>query len=358
MLCGLHFIPSVGPAEKPATTYYEECLDLAARADKLGYSSFKIGEHHFFDYGGYSPDPVTFLAAASQRTRRIRLATGGVFPAFTHPIKLASQLVMLDNLCHGRLDVGFAPAFLPGEFDAFQVPLEESGPRFEEGIEAIRSLWKDDEVTWDGPLFRFGPIRLLPRPVQKPHPPIWITATFTPELFEWSGRHGYYLMLVPYVSSHESVSNLVSLYRNAWQQHNHPAGRERVQMTFHCYLAERGEQARDEARPYFQHYRSKVLQAVQAWSARKTAAYPGYEHLFSALHKLSYEEALQQGQLLIGSPDEVTRQVEQLREWYGEIEPSLLISFGNMPASRARRTLDLFARDVLPRFPHVDASPG
>jgi alkanesulfonate monooxygenase SsuD/methylene tetrahydromethanopterin reductase-like flavin-dependent oxidoreductase (luciferase family) len=165
---GIHFIPTVGPEEKSAAAYYDECLDLAERADALGYGSIKIGEHYLFDYGGYSPDPIAFLSAAAQRTQRIRLATGGVFPAFTHPVKLASQLAMLDHLSHGRLDVGFARAFLPEEFDAFQVPLDESGSRFEEGIEAIRWLWTHDEASWSGQRYQFGPVRILPRPCQQP----------------------------------------------------------------------------------------------------------------------------------------------------------------------------------------------
>src|SRR5262249_23558165 len=144
-------------SEKSGAQYYDECLELSEHADRLGYSCIKTVEHYFRPYGGYSPDPVTFLSAAAQRTRRIRLITGAVLPAFNHPIKLAGKLAMLDNLSHGRLDVGFARAFLPEEFDAFEISMDESRPRFEEGIAAVKRLWTEQEVSFDGQFFHFGP---------------------------------------------------------------------------------------------------------------------------------------------------------------------------------------------------------
>jgi ABC-type nitrate/sulfonate/bicarbonate transport system substrate-binding protein len=103
---GVGFFPDGGPDRISARQYYDEALALAERADALGYDSLKMVEHHFTSYGGYSPDPAVFLAACAQRTRRIRLVTGAVLPAFNHPLKLAGQLAMLDALSGGRLDVG------------------------------------------------------------------------------------------------------------------------------------------------------------------------------------------------------------------------------------------------------------
>src|SRR5439155_1004718 len=89
-------------------TWVADVLDLAEEADRLGYDSVKIVEHYFTSYGGYSPDPCVFLAACSQRTRRLRMVTGAVLPVFNHPLKLAGQLTMLDAISGGRLDAGFA----------------------------------------------------------------------------------------------------------------------------------------------------------------------------------------------------------------------------------------------------------
>src|SRR5213592_4077575 len=116
MQFGVQFFPDVRPDEKSGEQYFQEALDLAEEADRLGFSHIRIVEHYFHPYGGYSPNPIVFLAAAAQRTKRARLVTGAVLPAFNHPLKLAGEIAMLDALSRGRLDVGFARAFLPHEF--------------------------------------------------------------------------------------------------------------------------------------------------------------------------------------------------------------------------------------------------
>lgn len=348
MRFGINFFPTVSPEEKSGAQFYDECLELSRRADELGYSSIKTVEHYFFAYGGYSPDPVTFLTAAAMVTRNARLVTGAVIPAFSHPCKLAGKLAMLDNISHGRLDVGFARAFLPDEFAAFQTSMEESRPRFEEGIEACRRLWTEEDVVFKGQFHQFGPVTLLPRPYQQPHPPIWVAATFTPESFEWAGRNGYNLMIVPYVSTRDKVAELLKLYRDSWIAAGHQPGGEQIQMSYHCYVAESGETARREGKIYFDDYTNKLLVAVSAWSRHKTDQYKGYENLVQAIKKNTYEDALRDTKVFVGTPAEVAEQIELVTSWYGEVEPSLQINFGNMPHAAALRSLELFAAEVMP----------
>src|SRR5207248_707444 len=144
-------------------------LRLAGRGDELGYTSAKCVEHYFNDYGGHTPSPIVLLSAIAARTRRLRPITGAVIPAFNHPIKLAAELAMLDNLTNGRLDVGFGRAFIPEEFDAFGVNMDDSRAKFEEGVALIRRLWTEERVTHRGRFWSFENVRLNPRPVQKPH---------------------------------------------------------------------------------------------------------------------------------------------------------------------------------------------
>src|ERR1700723_4676022 len=108
MQFGVQFFPDVRPEERSAEQYFREALDIAEEADRLGFSHIRIVEHYFHHYGGYSPNPVVFLAAAAQVTKHARLVTGAVLPAFNNPLKLAGELAMLDALCDGRLDMGFA----------------------------------------------------------------------------------------------------------------------------------------------------------------------------------------------------------------------------------------------------------
>src|SRR5207248_9695952 len=140
MQFGVQFFPDVRPEEKSAEAYFQEAVDLAEEADRLGFSHTRIVEHYFHPYGGYSPNPMLFLAAAAQRTSQARLVTGAVLPAFNHPLKLAGEIGMLDAISGGRLDVGFARAFLPHEVRRFGRSPDESVARFRVGLEHVGLL--------------------------------------------------------------------------------------------------------------------------------------------------------------------------------------------------------------------------
>src|SRR5947207_11319208 len=150
MEVGVNFFPDVRPEEKPADVYFDECLRLVAQADELGFHHIRIVEHYFERYGGYSPNPITFLSAASQRSRRIKLITGAVLPAFNHPLKLAGEIGMLDAISKGRLEVGFARAFLPHALGRFRIALGECRGRFDVGIETVARLLGSEQRTHNG----------------------------------------------------------------------------------------------------------------------------------------------------------------------------------------------------------------
>src|SRR5271163_4588124 len=144
MQVGIQFFPDVGPGvgpgQKSARDYWQEALHLVGLVDHYAYSHVRTIEHYFNAYGGYSPNPLVFLAAASQRTKTARLVTGAVLPAFNHPLKLAGELAMLDAISNGRLEIGFARAFLPHEYSRFGIDVNTSRARFEEGMEQVRRL--------------------------------------------------------------------------------------------------------------------------------------------------------------------------------------------------------------------------
>ena len=121
---GIQFFPAVGPDQKPADQYWREALELTQLAEQLGFTNVRTVEHYFLSYGGYSPDPLIFLAAAAALTRSMRLITGAVLPVFNNPLKLAGQIGMVDAISAGRLEVGFARAFLPHEFARFGISME------------------------------------------------------------------------------------------------------------------------------------------------------------------------------------------------------------------------------------------
>src|SRR4051812_21914373 len=243
MQFGINFFSSVRQEQKSAVQYFDEALQLSALADELGYSHVRTVEHYFRPYGGLTPSPIVFLSAAAARTKRIRLVTGAVIPIFNHPIKLAGELAMLDNISGGRLTVGFARAFLPEEFEAFERSMDESRARFEGGLEAVRRLWTETDVVFEDAFYRFGPITSSPRPVQHPHPPIMVAAIGTPTSFEWAGRQGYGLMVVPYLSKFDDLREKIESYRQTFEAHHPDRPIPPVQMSLHLHVAETDAQA-------------------------------------------------------------------------------------------------------------------
>jgi len=194
---GVQFFPDVKPEQKSGAQYFDEALVLTEEAERLGFTHIRIVEHYFHYYGGYSPNPMLFLAAAAQRTRRSRLVTGAVLPVFNHPLKLAGEIGMLDALSGGRLDVGFARAFLPHEFRRFGRSPDESVARFREGIEQVALLLTCENVTHRGRFHTIENTTALPRPTQKPRPKFYVAALNTPDSFTFAGRMGYSVMAIP-----------------------------------------------------------------------------------------------------------------------------------------------------------------
>jgi alkanesulfonate monooxygenase SsuD/methylene tetrahydromethanopterin reductase-like flavin-dependent oxidoreductase (luciferase family) len=347
MKCGLNFFPSCRPERKSGAVYFREALELCALADDLGYATVKIVEHYFRPYGGYSPSPLIFLAAAAQRTRRIRLVTGAVIPAFNHPLKLAAELAMVDCISGGRLDAGFARAFLPHEFEAFEVDMEESRARFEEGIAAVKRLWTEEKVTFDGRFHRFKDVTLLPRPVQQPHPPILVAAIASQESFIWAGQQGFGLMFVPYLSDFDDLAQKLTLYRRTFREHHPGQEPPPASMALHLYLAESVAVAQREAQLYIEQYVAVFKEAAASWSGRQSTQYRGYEQLQTSLRDLTYARVIAEGRACIGDPTRVCDQLQQMRQLFGPIQPEMQVMFGDMEVARAQRSVELFGREVL-----------
>src|SRR6266446_5193946 len=309
MRFGLNFFPSFRPSDLSTAAYFDQVLRMCERADQLGYRSVKAVEHYFHDYGGQTPNPIVLLSAIAARTRRLRLITGAVIPAFNHPVKLAGELAMLDNVSGGRLDVGFGRAFIPKEFEVFGVSMDESRARFEEGLDIVTRLWTEDRVSYDGKFHRFRDVHLNPRPVQKPHPPIWVATVASIESFIWAGRRGYNVMIVPYVGGIEKVRGMVRAYREAWREAGHPPGQEQIQTSLHCYVAETHAKALAGAGPRVERYIEVFGEAVSSWASHQAAQYADYSKMVESIARTTLESMLEGHQALIGTPEEVVEQL-------------------------------------------------
>ena len=349
MQFGVQFFPDVRPEEKSGEQYFQEALELAEEADRLGFSHIRIVEHYFHRYGGYSPNPIVFLAAAAQRTRRARLVTGAVLPAFNHPLKLAGEIAMLDALSRGRLDVGFARAFLPHEFRRFGVSPDESVARFREGMEQVGLLLSRENVTHRGRFHQIDNTTSLPRPTQKPRPKFYVAALNTPESFEFAGRMGYAVMAIALVA--EKMRPLLAAYREAWKAAGHP-GHGEVMVAFHMYCEHDGERARAFATPLIDAYLASLVEAASDWlDGRVSQDYPGYDKIIAALRASDAAEQIASGGAWVGSPGEIAATIARLKHEFGGFEQaSLQVNFNTMPHAEALASMRLFAQEVMPRF--------
>jgi alkanesulfonate monooxygenase SsuD/methylene tetrahydromethanopterin reductase-like flavin-dependent oxidoreductase (luciferase family) len=349
MKFGLQFFPDVKPEQKPAAQYFAEALALAEEGDRLGYSHIRIVEHYFHYYGGYSPNPIVFLAAAAQRTKQARLVTGAVLPVFNHPLKLAGEIGMLDAISGGRLEVGFARAFLPHEFRRFGRSPDESVARFREGLEQVELLLTQENVTHRGRFHVIENTTSLPRPTQRPRPKFYIAAQSTADSFVFAGRMGHAVMAIPLTGA--AMRPLLAAYRAAWQAAGHP-GEGEVMLAFHMFCAEDGDRARAAAAPLLDAYLRSLVDAAGDWlDGRVSADYPGYDRMIAKLREASAAELIANGAAWVGTPDEIVAQIARSREEFGLYEhASLQVNFNMMPLDDARASLRRFALRVMPRF--------
>jgi alkanesulfonate monooxygenase SsuD/methylene tetrahydromethanopterin reductase-like flavin-dependent oxidoreductase (luciferase family) len=347
MQFGVQFFPNFQPRDKSPAEYFAECLEIAEEADELGYSHARSVEHYFERYGGYSPNPILFLAAAAARTKKMRLVTGAVVPAFNNPLKLAGEIGMLDAISGGRFDVGFARAFLPHEFRRFRISPDESVARFREGLEQIELLLTKENVSHHGQFHSFDNVTSLPRPTQQPRPKFYIASTRTEDSFEFAGRNGHALMSIPI----GPLKDLIPIYRNAWRKAGHPGDGE-VMIAFHMFCHEDAKLAREIPRPQFEDYFKALFESAGEWTQGTASKdYKGYADSIGRMKNFTLENQIESRGALVGTPDEIKDIVRNLQDRVGKFEQaSLQINFGTLPLAEAQKSMRLFAREVIPAF--------
>ena len=349
MRVGVQFFPDIGPAEKSAQAYWAEALRLVALCDRYGYSHVRTVEHYFTPYGGYSPNPMLFLAAAAQVTRRARLVTGAVLPAFNHPLKLAGEIGMLDALCDGRLDVGFARAFLPHEFARFGVKLDDSRARFDEGIEQVRLLLEQERVSASGRFHSFRDVTSLPRPTQRPRPPFYVAAMASRESFARAGTAGHGIMAIPMAGG--AMAELIAAYRDAWSRAGH-AGTGTVMLAFHMLCHRDEAEAERLARGPIERYLKSLVAAASDWTQGAASAdYPGYDKMIAGLAAETFDTQVAKCAAWVGTPARILDMVADYRRQIGNFEiASVQVNFNDLPLAAAEASMRLFGETVLPRL--------
>lgn len=348
---GISLLPDTTPQQRSAKDFYTNLLAVSELTEDLGLEYVKMTEHYLHPYGGYCPDPLAFLSAVAARTSRIRLMTGGIQASFHHPIQLAARTAQLDALSGGRLDVGFARAFLPYEFDSFGIDMDSSTDRFRATVDAVVKLWTQADVAEETPFFRYSDANSLPLPTQDPHPPVWAAALLTRSSFEWIGDSGHNLLIASAPSREQvgQVREMIDLYRSRFAAAPKNTGKQsKVAISVALYLADSDEEAVEQGTAALRRHWDTFGSAADSWRSRTSTSYQGYREAVVDKHKAGPSEDA--GLAVIGSPATAIGQLRQIEQ---ELETDIVLfqlDYGQQPLETMERSLKLFASEVRPHL--------
>lgn len=337
---------------------YKNNLELISIAEDLGFFSAYVAEHHFSEYGLVN-DPLLFLAAAAVQTRRIRLGTGVMIVPLYSPMRLAENAAMVDVLSGGRLDFGIGRGYQPHEFEAFDVPMDESQARTDEAMDFIRRVWTEDEVTFEGKYYTFRKVALSPKPVQKPHPPI-LTAAVSPSTFKRLGEQGERILTSPNFTPLDLIKENFGAYRSALLARGEDLAGYDFPLMQQCYVGEDSQRGYDEPREAAMHYYNLLGRLLPKEVPGKDGTPPSYEFygkIQRNVTSLEYDFLYENG-VTFGDPGRVIDRIQMLQQEAGVNYYQGWFNFGNLDHKLAVASLKRFAEKVMPHFKVETAVPA
>jgi alkanesulfonate monooxygenase SsuD/methylene tetrahydromethanopterin reductase-like flavin-dependent oxidoreductase (luciferase family) len=330
--------------QQDEVAYYRDTLELMILAEQLGYDSAWVGEEHFYSFG-ICPSPQLFLTALARETSRLRLGTAISLLPFENPLRKAEDFAMLDILSSGRLNFGVGRGIIPKHFEGFRTDPRESRARYEESLQIIRGAWTQDPFAYEGKFWQVPSLSLSPKPLQKPHPPIY-RGTLSLEAFEGAAAAGDNAFVVPWLTGlHPEVRARVERYRTLLKEYGHPP----THTTFIFFLfIDRDRQVAlregcQTARAYIDLFSSftppEALQQLRAGDPLKD-----FLDLARSLPEHLEERAI------VGTPAECRRRLAELRDEFGIDQVAFYFHAGARDPQRARYGIELFANEVMPDF--------
>lgn len=323
-----------------APSLYSRYLEQVDAAEASGFDAVWATEHHFRHFGGFTPSPQLLLSALSQRTRRVRLGTSvSILPLHT-PLRLAEDFAVLDVLSGGRLEFGAGRGMALSGYEGYRVGWDDAQERMKEALSLIERAWTEPRVTFAGRYFQCENVRVLPRPVQEPRPPIWVTANVDPESFRWIGSQGYDLMTLPWLYPPDGTRERIALYREARAQAGFTTP-PRILAMYPAHVAETSEQARAQAEAPWHAWRDYAVEEVKA-DARRVPDLP------AIVQRMSYERTAADRRGVFGSVEECVATACWIRETFGITHLALTFHFGGLSHAAGLRAVELWGRQVAP----------
>jgi alkanesulfonate monooxygenase SsuD/methylene tetrahydromethanopterin reductase-like flavin-dependent oxidoreductase (luciferase family) len=299
-------------------------------------------------------DPSSLAAAAASRTRRVRIGLAAAILPFHHPLRLAEQMALVDIISSGRLDVGVGRGNRPAEFAGYRVPQVESRDRFDETVEILRLAWTRERFSFHGRFFDVDDVRVIPKPVQQPHPPLYQVCV-SKDGIENTALRGWPMLNSVLTGPVDQLLANRDTYVATLQK----AGRTaeeiaallgRWGVSRQIYVAETDARALAEARDAEMWYQESFRRFVvpERIEDAHPSLQPGFRAMAEKLAKVTWEDLVRET-LAFGSPDTVARHIEHMRR-LGVGQVLCWMNFGGLPQDRIRRSMELFAREVMPRF--------
>ena len=341
---------------------YAEHLEEMAYCEELGFEGVVFNEHHYSAYGTM-PSPNLIAAALSQKTKRIKIGVlGNILPLRSHPVRVAEEYAMVDCLSNGRLIAGFVRG-IPAEYVWYGVNPMESRGRFEEAYDLIMTAWTNPVWSFEGKFFQLKDCAIWPRPLQQPHPPIWIAAR-SAESIEWCVNH--HLPTAQVYQTTGQIEDTFGYYRKVARDQSWEASPDHFILCRHIYVDESDKKAQQIAEPamryfftvYNRGFNDAINQAaadqqkllLQLTSERSFNYFREGNRARIDFSKLDWGGLLQTGYVIAGSPDTVARQINEQMKQVGSDHFMGMFHIGNLAHEKVISSLNLFKNEVMPRL--------
>jgi alkanesulfonate monooxygenase SsuD/methylene tetrahydromethanopterin reductase-like flavin-dependent oxidoreductase (luciferase family) len=342
-----HEFPSLpGRTESEA---FDEALEQVDAAERLGLDVMWLAELHFEPRRSVLSAPLSIASAIAARTRNMKIGIAVQVLPLCHPLRLAEEAATVDQLSHGRLIFGVGRSGVAQTYEAYGVSYAESRDRFREILDIIERAWTKPSFSYEGRYHSFKDVAVVPKPYQKPLPPIRIAAS-TPDTFPAIGRRGAPVFASVRHTTWSDLAKQIRTYHDAWEDAGHP-GKGQVFVSAPTYLAETENRARAEPKDsimHFYHEQANLLEGAAKLVDPETAA--RRMQRVDQLRTRSYEDALE-ANVLIGTPDTIAKKLETLRAEIGLSGILAELNCGGLiPHQKVLGALQLLCEEVRPRF--------
>jgi len=346
MKFGLHFQLPCRPEQSPVQRY-RDTIEQAVHAETLGFESVWPVEQHFNAELSISPAPLLTLASIAERTQELRLGIAIVLLSLSHPIRVAEEIATLDVISNGRVEFGVGRGSIPSHFTGYGLQQSESRERMLESLELILHAWKSDRFSFQGQFWTVENAAIVPKPVQRPHPPIRVAAN-SADTFEWAGRQGYPIFVASQVNPFRKIKELLPLYRQARKA----AGQgephaDDVTLLGPVYVAEDPVQLRRELEPSIKRF----LQSISSIYASAGPMPEGrIKEVLERVRQMTYEKVCEV-MAIFETPDACVERLKQYQQEFGMGRVICWFNPGGMVEhAQVLKSMELFAKKVMPHF--------